>query len=411
MSVPISPGVKDLYSYFFTGLYDDRKSIMVPTVGQHFFGNPMADGRTVISKNSMVVEIDIIRGSEKTAALIPRGLPARTIKGNPIALTEGQFSNFRRVYPLVEEEAIITANELNNIIAGEGPYAAQGGSITKFDRMRKKAADLYREMNKRIIRLFERLAWQSLLTGKQDAILGTANPDLQYDFRRNALNTDSVALPWTNALADPIGDLDGMCLQIDRAGHIKPNVAIMDGASITAFIGNTIVQGIADNRRFIDVVSINATMTIPADIQRLINAGLVLRGVVTTYRGYQLWLMVYTEHYEDDNGNPVDYLPEGTVFITSTKARADRYFGPDELLPLTSEDIAMYAQYFGFSPGAMIVPPEVEAGAIIPINAFSYDAYRDANRKSVTMRAQVGGPIFATTQTDAFGVLEDIIAE
>lgn len=406
MSVPITPIPSNLFTKYFLDSYDERMMIEVPTGFLSFFGNPANGGRTTFSPDSNQIEIDILRGNEKIAALIPRGLVSRTITGKPETRTEENFTNFARSFPLVEEQGAIHGNELLNRTIGEHPYSAQMGGMTQFDRLRKKGMDIYREKIKQIIRLDEVLAAQSMLTGKMDAILGTTNPDLQYDFRRSAGNTISVPTVWTSASATPIADLDAACLRVQREGHAKPDMVVMNKEAIAAFLNNPQILSAADNRRYIDEVVIQNKSMVPAHMQRFVDAGMVVRGRIVTNQGFELYLFSYNEHYENDAGTDIDFIPTGYVMVTSSKARFDRHFGPPERLPLTSQDIAMYTEYFGISPTAVNIPAEVLNSSIIPRESFYLDAYIGENRKGITMRCQ-HAPIFATTQTDAVAVLTD----
>jgi hypothetical protein len=125
-----------------------------------------------------------------------------------------------------------------------------------------------------------------------------------------------------------------------------------------------------------------------------------------TPAGYELALFTYLEEYTAANGTATRYLAADKVVICSSAARCDRYFGPPENLPNIPMRDTLYREFFGFDPTVPLLPPKVKAaaGVIVP-QAFYTDAYVSSDWKRVTIRLQ-HAPIFATTQTDAFVVLD-----
>ncbi len=186
-----TPNPQDLFSRYMAMMFDERKIIGVPTAFQSFFGDVATGAETHYSPNANVVEIDIIRGNERTAALIPRGSVSRSLGTTQKNTRSEQFSSFARKYPLAEEEGDITADQLTNRLAGESSY----GGVTKMERLRALGLNKHMESVRRHVRLFEVLSAQSILTGKQDAVTNAGSDD-QYDFRRNSAHTVTVGTSW-----------------------------------------------------------------------------------------------------------------------------------------------------------------------------------------------------------------------
>jgi hypothetical protein len=387
-------------------MFDEKKIIGVSTAGQSFFGNPANNGsRTVYSPDSKVVEIDIMRGNERIAALIHRGTNSRHL-GNLQKNTDTQnFSNFARVYPLAEEIGDITADEILNRNAGENPYEQR----SRFTRMREKAIEHYLEHVRRLLRLFEVLSWDSLLNGQHPAILGTTNTDLIYDFRRAATHSITPAIPWDNVNADILGDIDGGCELVRQDGKQTPNFAFFAGDVMDAFIKNTTAQELADNRRF-EFIQVGINNPVPAKLQPLVEGGATPRGRLVTPFGYELWVFTYVDDYENATGTRVKYLPSGTVLLGYYGARCDRYFGPPEILPPTAQKAAWFQEMFGFNMMAPPMPPMIKnQGAVVNPAMFYVNAYPSNDDKKVSICTQAA-PIYATTQTDAFVKLSGLIA-
>ena len=403
----MNPVNMDIFSRFMADAFDEREVIGVPTGFQTFFGNPVANGsRTIFSPDANVVDIDIIRGNERTAALIPRGTVSRPLGSGQKNLRQEQFSAFSRKYPLAEEETDITGDQLLNRTAGEQPYQ----TADRMTRLRILGVRAHMESVRRQVRLFERLAAQSITTGKQDAILGTTNTELQYDFRRNATHTVTVGTSWLNAAADIVADVDAICLKIRANGHVMPDMMICGSSAINGIVLNTAIKNVADNRRF-EFVQLGGSngddailMPMLSKYKRFVDGGFIPRGLLRTPQGFEVMIFTYIDGYTDDAGTYTKYLADDKVVICCSTARADRYFGPPENLPMTSTRAALYREFFGFDPSAPTLPPNIKGGVIDPA-MFYADAYVSADAKRVTMRCQ-SAPIFATTQTDGFATLD-----
>jgi hypothetical protein len=393
-----TPLAVDLYSRFMVDMFNEFDVISVPTALQQFFGRPENGSRTLFSPDAEDVDIDIIRGDEKLGALIPRGVGGRNLDGKDTIAQ--RFTNVNRVYPLGELEGSIDSNQLTKRLAGENPYERRD----RLTRLRTLGKEIHDEHMRRFVRMFEFLCSQSLLTGKMPAILGTVDPDLLYDFRRNTNQIVALGTPWTNPAADILGDLDDSWDLIRQNGHVNADMVLMAGDAMEAFIKDADAQTLADNRRF-ELIEVNQNMPVPAKFSRFIEAGITARGRLRTPRGHELWMFTYEEFYTDSGGSPQPYIPSGNVLIAFSGARCDRYFGPADTIPMTPQQAQAYREYFGMSPDVAPMPPNIKAtGSTIFPAMFHRDAYLAPDNKSITCRTQCA-PIFATTQTDAFVTL------
>ncbi|MCP4745039.1 MAG: hypothetical protein GY874_02705 [Desulfobacteraceae bacterium] len=399
-----TPNPVDSFSRYQADLFDERRIISVPTGFQAFFGNPGSGAFTHFSPDANVVDIDIVRGDKKTAALIPRGMVSRPLGSTQKDLASGKFSSFSRKYPLSEEEGNISANDVLYRMPGE---SVQSGR-TRLDRMRERARDLHAENVRRHVRLFEVLASESILTGKQPAIVDTKNDDLIYDFLRNPDHTVTVSIAWNGTKANIFGDIDAACEKLEANGNVVPNFIGLGGLAMEALIKDADAQQLADNRRF-ELIRVSNNNPVPPEFARFTASGWIARGLLHTPKGHNLWLFTYYRTYTDSNGKPQKYMPDDQAFICSVGARCDRYFGPPETLPMTGARVRFYQELFGMNPTAAPMPPNIaNAGAVVSPAMFYCDAYAAADQKSVTIRTQ-SAPIFATTQTDAFVTLKGLI--
>jgi hypothetical protein len=397
-----TPLALDEYARFMVDVFDERQVIGVPTLFQAFFGRPQNGSKTLFSPDAAVVDIDIIRGNERLAALIPRGVNVRML--DKPDTTAQRFSNISRVYPLIEEEGNIDSNQLLFRKAGENPFS----NLSRLDRLRSHASDIHQESIRRIVRLFEYLAAQSVLTGTMPAILGTTDDNLIYDFLRPTSHVITVAQEWDQAGSNPLSDVDVACGLIRSDGHARADMMILGTQVMDAFVAHATVTALADNRRF-ELIEVGRNPVPPA-MQRFVDAGAIPRGRLRTPAGNELWLFTYLDVYTDTAGDPQPYMPVNEVLIAASTARCDRFFGPGESLPNVPARGQLYQQLFGFAPGLAPLPPGIMdvSNAVSPA-MFYCDAYMSENWKRVTCRTQ-SAPIFATTQTDAFVTLNGLIS-
>jgi hypothetical protein len=398
MSTPLAT---DPYSRAMVEAFVEEDFIGVPTGFQEIFNGPNKE--TVFSPDKNLVEIDIERSTGKELAqLVNRGTSSSDITRSAKNV-DGKYSNIPRKYPLIEEEDAINSDELLYRMAGENPYA----TTTRLDRNKAKALKLHLKSVKKMVRTMEFLARESVLTGQHPAILGTTNTDLIYDFLRRAGNTITVANPWNGGSADILGDVDDLCDQVDIYGNMEPNFLGIGRDAMDAFIRDLTVQTLADNRRF-ELIEVSTANPVPPEYARFTKNGWIARGRLRTPKGRVLWIFNYNKHYNDENGDVQYYMPVDKAIVFDVNARADRYFGPPERLPVTNDERAWYQELFGFNMGMAPMPAMTDVGGVLMPEMFYFDAYRSSDRKVVIPRSQVA-PIYPTTQTDAFATAQGLI--
>jgi hypothetical protein len=380
----------DPYSRWMNDVFDERDLISVPTLWQTFF----AFGRTGFSENS-VMEIDIIRGNEKTAKVGVRGEVSRSLGSNQAALNVGKFTAFARRSPLVTEFTDIHASQLEFRTAGENPY----GPASQLGRMRSLLQDGNMEAVRRILRLDEKLAAQVMTTGVQDAGGGQT-----YDFKRNTNLTITVGTNWSNAAAPALADISGACFKGRQIGRVMFDMAIFGTTALRGFLANTEVIAKADNRRF-ELVQVGPTNPVPDKFMKFVDGGAVPYGLLQV-DGFSLWMFTTVDSYDNDAGTAVKYLADDLVVLTKSDARRDRFFGPPERLPMTPARQAELQFWTGFGGDGIALPPMTRAAAgVVNTAAFWYDVYQDQNNKSLTCEVQ-HSPIFSPTAVDTTAVLD-----
>ncbi len=399
-----TPTTSDIFSRLMVKRFDDRIDVELPSAGQSIFGR--GQGLTVVTPDIDIFEIDIIRGNLLTSQLQQRGVTGRTLTGQS-DMKEQRFTNIARTFPLSKEKINIGAGQLTHRIAGDPAYVVK----SRIERLRTLVMDGLTEGVRRMTRMMERLAWQSLRTGVQDAgLLGTSDTTLQFDWLRLSTHTFSPSTKWDNS-GDILGDIDTACELVRKDSNLHPDVAIMGGLAMKEFIEDTTVQTLADTRRF-ELIQVSQNFPVPPELAFLSQNGLIPMGRLRTPRGHQLWVFTYLDGYESSVGTHVKFMPEDEMLIFSSKARADRYFGGPESLPQIPMRDQMFQQLFGFGPGLDFPRPEgtkaLPGNDILRPEFFFFDAYADEAWSVVTARIEVA-PVFYPVSTDAFVLINDVL--
>jgi hypothetical protein len=397
------------YTRLMVEKFDETMAIVAPTAFQgSFFGVPQTGAVTVFSQDSKTIEIDIKRRNGRRAArLVNRGASSDDIS-RVKANTEERFTNAARAWPLIESYGHINSNELLDRVAGETPYQM----TSRQDRMTMKAMLIHHEHMVQQIHTFEYLARESVLNGQHPAILATSDSDLIYDFYRNSGNTITVANAWNSGSQTIMADFDDIIDAIQQNGYMFGDYGAIVGTDAFGDLkDDTDIRADADNRRYLFVELGGNVAELPTEFSRYKENGFAPRGYIETPKGRRVWLFTYDLTFTDDftTGSDVEtnWMPADKCLVFSPKARCDRYFGPPDRLPVTPDEVTLYQDLFGFNMNAAPMPPKVKNPGVIDARMFYPDAYRAPDKKSVMLRTQ-SAPIFPTTQTDAFGLLEGL---
>lgn len=390
-----TPVEKDDFTRTLVELFSDKDLIGIPQGGQSLFGNPANNSKTVFSTDKNTVEIAILRGNTEIAGLVPRGgVPGIDLSTK--RLVEQKQSVFQRVYPLIEDYYQVMSEQLLFQIPGE----TDAQNVTRETRMSFLANEGAVEMQRRIGRLYEYLAWQSIIVGKMPAIYGTSDTNLLYDFMRPSAHTDAVGTAWDTG--DPVGDIaDGVAL-IRTDAHVTADYLILDNASWENIIVNTNVVARADNRRY-ELAELGPNDVIPPKYKRMVDNGFMPVGKMVA-GGATIYLFLYLDDYTNPSGTNTLYVPLGYAILGFTGARCDRYFGPPEVMPMGPSVKQDFQSLFGFNLDNPPAVPKSNPGSVFEPNSLSFDAYPTGDNKGWILRAQAA-PIFATTMTDAFYVM------
>lgn len=384
-------------SRIFTGVFDDREKIKAGTSMLSFFSR----NTPIISLFAEDFDDSVIRGNKRIAALVPReGEITRHLGTTIPTQVPGPFSKFSRRFPLGLDYTSVSEVQLRKMTPEEMPY----DPWSKQKRAQYYLTNSMMDMYRRFADMDNLLASQSMRLGKQDAIIGTSNTNEQYDWRRATANTITVGTAWTTTSADAIGDIDSACVRVDRYGYAKPDICCMGTAAYDAFRKNDTIKAEGDNRRY-ETVNIEGGFNAPPDHSFLTENGWILRGRLVTPKGYEMFIYTTMDFYDDGSGNKIDIMPTSSVFVTSSAADFDRFYGPSITLDLTPTQKMWWMERLGINVDAVSPGGRVPSGVLPRDSVFLWG---DETMNSIDIWFQ-HAPVFKTTQTDAIATLSGVI--
>jgi hypothetical protein len=403
MGTPVS---MDAFSRVMAGLYDEQAEIQAPTGMQSFFGRPGSE--SVFTDSAEVVDIEIVKGDRNIAPAIHRGTVGHSISPNNIT-TANKWSNASRVFPLIVDESVIRASDLNKRIPGEPVYLAGNGQ-KQFRRM-EMARRLARHMMSKIVHTFEYLAAQSFVYGTMPVVFDSTGTVESYDFERSAGNNLTAATAWDQALSDPLGDIEDLLTAIQTNGNgLNGSTAgiLIEESAFLAFRNHEDVQALADNRRY-EQLTIAVEPEIEPVFGRITRHGIVPRGRLQSVSGVIVYIFTYNKIYTSLAGVSTKYIPSGVAVAWDPNARMDRFFGPGEFNEMTSSRMTWFEEMFGFSPDMMQEGVVMSnADLVVTPEMFRWNAYSDQAEKGLTLEVQAA-PIYATTAADRIAKIDGLV--
>ena len=194
-----------------------------------------------------------------------------------------------------------------------------GGDYTAAQRRDMAIAEILFDHVDQITRRQEIMAASALRTGTV-SVSGENYPEVTVNFGRDASLTAALAGTdkWSDPSSTPLDDLDNMAEIVHEVEGASIADVVMDPQAYKAFKRNAQVKEVLDIRRAAGANTLELGGT---DLAK----GAQFVGVFGSFR---VW--VYSEFYEDENGNTHPLLPAGTVIGLSPDLEGVRAFGAIE---------------------------------------------------------------------------------
>lgn len=324
------------------------------------------------------VELDIERNGEDVAVAV------QAIGTGYRANSTDIFTNKKFTPPVFKEKFGVSSEDLINRDFGNDPFQ---NPIYLATLVRKVFSGM-RKIEDKIRRANELQASQVLQTGTAQLVDESGNTIYSIDYKPKATHFPTTGNTWDPSATNIQSDLLSLANVIRADGKNDPNMLIFGESAFQAFINNTQIQDLYDNRR-IDIGNISQ--------QRTQGNGGTFQGIIKL-GGYNFEMWTYSGRYTDiQTGNSTKFLDDDKVIMKSTSNRFDATFGAipniGELLGQGRNILPQLPRRFGSSP----------AGLDMSVNVWLSEAGEE-------IYAGVGTrPLYIPTAIDTYGCLDTVV--
>ena len=261
--------------------------------------------------NSESVELDIERSGEDVAIVIAN-------------MAEGYRKNAADIYtnkeftaPVFKELAPLNAFSLLKREFDQNPFANN-------DFQRKattKAFGLMRKMENKIRRAIELMASQVLQTATVNMIDDSGNVLFTVDFKPKATHFPTAGTAWSNAGADPLGDLEALAEVIRNDGLTDSNQLYFGIDAWEAFSNHPTVTP------KMDLINSNIGSFLPMNPAQSGTRGAQFRGTIDIgHNKFDMW--TYGARYKHpQTGVTTSFIDPAKVIMKSNDTRLDATYG------------------------------------------------------------------------------------
>lgn len=252
------------------------------------------------------IDFDEVTGTRRMAPFV-----APTAVGKPIMALGFNVKRFKPAY--IKPKSIIDPQRMVKRRAGE-PFM---GTLSLSARRDAVVASELEEHKNQIYRRWEWMACEAVVKGKV-TVVGEDYPSTLVDFQRVSTHTITLsgAALWTDALSDPIQDIEDWTI----AFHLKSGVPV---TRIT--MGLTAWRAYRKHAKVLAQANLLLRGTTDS-----VNIGAVTGAIaqrVATVGNANIEIYLYNDIYEDNAGASVPFLDQTTVVLTSQGMQGVRCFG------------------------------------------------------------------------------------
>lgn len=259
--------------------------------------------------SSEEVEFDILRTDEEVAIVIQDLSTGHRFNSGDI------YTNKNFKPPILKEAMALNSWDLIKRTAGDNPFE----DVNFRANIVQRAFATIRTMEAKIRRTIELQASQVLQTGIITLIDSNGVALYTLDFKPKATHFPTVGTAWDTGTPDIQGDIDSLAQVIRNDGLEDPNQLIFGSKSWIAFVNDTTIQALADNRR-INLITVEPMKPEPGK-------GGTFMGIVTigNYR-YDMW--TYGGRFIDpDTLVKTQFIEDNSCIVRASGARMDATFG------------------------------------------------------------------------------------
>jgi len=303
----------------------------------------------VITFDTSKIDFDVISEDDSLAPFV-----SPMVAGKADKASGGELRSFKPAY--VKPKSIVDPERVLKRRPGE----QIGGALNPAGRRNAIIADILSEQRKRILRRFEWMAAQALLTGKV-TVSGEDYPEAEVDFKRDAGN--SIVLAGLNVWSDlanatPLDDIESW----NDLAEAPVTDLVMDSSAYKKFIKFQEVKDLMESRR-------GSESNIELGPEN---------GKWVTYKGmvgsYRVW--IYKGYYTV-NGVKTPYIPADTVIACSSALEGVRAYGAIldgeagyqamEMFPKNWANKDPAVEYIMTQSAPLMIPKRVNASVAIKV--------------------------------------------
>ena len=182
------------------------------------------------------VDIDVVKGDRQMAAFV------HPLVGGEVLLDEG-YKTESFTPPMINPMTVTTAEDALERMPGEDLYSG----LTPEDRAAKQLTEDYKRLNDAATRREEWMAVRSIMDGQIPIIGNGVSKVIDFGF------TNKVKLEgtkqWGKSAAKPLDDLEDWVDQVLTNGFANVDHVIMGKNALRAFLADSTVKEMLDNRR------------------------------------------------------------------------------------------------------------------------------------------------------------------
>ena len=324
--------------------------------------------------NSEKVEVDVVRGDEDVAVVL-------TDLSTGYRLNEtDKFTNKQFTPPIFKEKVGISAFDLLNRMPGDTPFEDPNFRLNVIGRIFQGITAI----ENKIRRAIEEQAAQVLQTGT--VTLKDANGVARYtiDYSPKATHFVTAGTAW-DAPGDPLGDISSLAEVIRSDSFHEPDQLLFGIDAYTAFVNDTDVRALMDNRR-INIGDVGRSTVIGNGARR--------RGSIDI-GNYTYDMFTYGAKFKDvETGVSTPYITPAKVIMRASDGRMDATFG---LIPNIGRELGVGGTNLLPELPSRINGPDV--GIDLALNAWLTD---DGEH----LFAGVGSrPLMIPTAIDTYGTI------
>lgn len=323
----------------------------------------MEDGSTYSQDE---VEWDAKRSTRRIAEPVVGG-----IDGEYTAVTDNKHDRKKTEAPVYKLKTAVGQSQLRGLQPGQNIYEDP-------DFLANAIAAIIRNINllvPMIRRAVELQAAQILQTGE------IAITNFTQDYFPKASHFPTATITWDQTGADPEGDLNALCNQINTDAKRPPNTVIFGETAWLEFLANEKIQERFNSRR------IKPAEQILSPDRR---GGGGYHGTITIGASYEVDLWTYAGEYEDSSNVTHRYIDSNKVIVMITGSRLVATYGRiGRLAPVDARVLEFLPNNLDFGQEEL---------------ALTLNAWFSKDNESLTVGV-AGRPLLIPMEIDAFGCL------